>query len=92
MQYKYPMLTEMEVSRKFIIDTAPLFHGNESLFLEHGFNIDDTVNSYLFNTVADISNLEELDEFILDLTDVLSDLGYDVEFLDKGYSITEKTD
>lgn len=87
MHYSYPMLTEMELSRKFIIDVVPLLDGQEDLFLQHGFNIDTDVQTYLFNSAADIVDLDELDDLIIDIADILLDIGYVVGFTVKGYSI-----
>lgn len=87
MIYSYPMLTEMELSRKFVIDVVSLLNGQEDLFLQHGFDIDTDVQTFLFNAVADIVELDELDDLIIDICDILYDIGYIVAFTNKGYSI-----
>lgn len=90
MRRSYPMLTEIEFLRQFIIDTVDILEGEESLFGEHGFELEDaTVKEYLFNTTADIVDLDELDDLVLDIADVLADAGQNVTFFDKGYHIED---
>lgn len=89
MKYHYPMLTEMEIGRQFIIDSVPLLHGQESIFKEHGFSIEGSVKSYLYNEAADINHIGELDELVLDVADILKDIGHAVEFSFKGYTIDQ---
>lgn len=87
MRYHYPMLTEIETSRQFIIDAMPYLHGAEYLLREYGFNITGNVRDYLYNMTADINDLEELDELVLDIADILTDLGQPIKFIPKGYII-----
>ena len=88
-KFHYPMLTEMEVGRKFVIDAAPILNEEYDLMVEHGFDIEGEVREFLLNTTADINDLEELDEFVLDLADVLYDTGVLVSFIDKGYIFSD---
>lgn len=87
MLYEYPMLTEMEIGRQFVIDSMPFLEDHPQTLWLHGFNVSDGVRSSLYNEVADITDLETLEDLILDLADVLAELGVGVSFVEKGYKI-----
>lgn len=92
MLYEYPMLTEMEIGRQFVIDAMPYLEDHGPTLWLHGFDVVDGVRNSLFNEVADITDLETLDDLILDLVDVMTELGIEVSFVDKGYKIEAKSD
>lgn len=92
MLYTYPMLTEMEIGRQFVIDAMPFIEDHGQVLWLHGFNVIDGVRSSLYNEVADITDIESMDDFILDLVDVMTELKINVTFVDKGYKIEVKSD
>lgn len=92
MLYEYPMLTEMEIGRQFVIDSMPLIENEAGTLWLHGFDVEEGVRNSLFNEVADITDLETLEDLILDLVDVMSELEIEVTFLNKGYKIVQKAD
>ena len=92
MLYEYPMLTEMEIGRQFVIDSMPFIENEAGTLWLHGFDVESGVRNAIFNEVADIIDLEVLEDLILDLVEVMQELNVEVSFVHKGYKIEQKSD